>query len=179
MTPARCDTLHHPAPYPALPANPPAPAANATAVALWKDERDKYKAAMTGVAVICKAILRETCDETLRDELSGLQGGLAAQTLPLILAYLDHQFSVLAITDLRALAAQANNTRFTSTTSFCEKAAKLGLIFAKLHRQQQPFSNLQKNDILRKATSTLAPIVTAIQNYDRVVWSRISSITQA
>jgi hypothetical protein len=122
---------------------------------------------MKGIAVLRTAILRETCDETLTDELSGLPGGLAAQTLPLILAYFDNQFGVLASTDLRALAAKANNMRFTFTSAFRAEAAKLGLIYAQLDRQDQKFPDLYKTDVLRKATSMIAPIVTAIQDYDR------------
>jgi hypothetical protein len=155
-------------PYPVLPDEPADPVhENATSTALWNDRRIRHRAVLKGVAEIRKALLRETCDDTLRDELAGLEGGLAKQTLSLMLTYFQQQFSVLELVDLCALASTANTTRFTNASTFRAEAAKLALIFAQLERQDQKYSELSKTEFLRQATAAIPAIVVAIQDYDR------------
>jgi uncharacterized membrane protein YgcG len=168
FTPERWATTYPGVAYPTLPDEPADPVhENATSTALWNDRRIRHRTVLKGVAEIRKALLRETCDDTLRDELAGLEGGLAKQTLTRILAYFQLQFGVLSLRDLRVLAAQANTMRFTSTATFRAEAAKLALIFAQLARQNQPFSELSKMEFVRQAAAAVPAIVVAIEDYDR------------
>jgi hypothetical protein len=95
-------------PYPTLPGQPETPAGNTTnaTVSIYKQEQERYSAVMRGITKLRTAVLRDACDDTLRAELRGLPGGLANQSLPMILDYIDTQFGTLSLYDLRVLQTQ-------------------------------------------------------------------------
>ena len=94
-----------PAPYPTLPVKPTHPvgqaATNAT-LSLFRLQDTLYIDVTQGITAI-RAHALAFLGETITTELRGLPGGLTAQGLPEILAYLEHEYGTPTEYDLRTL----------------------------------------------------------------------------
>jgi len=158
-----------PAPYPTLPVKPThpvGPAATNATLSLFRLQDTLYIDVTQGITAI-RAHALAFLGETITTELRGLPGGLTAQGLPEILAYLEHEYGTPTEYDLRTLFASLN-CKFSVASSFRADAANMRRTFAKLAQCGQPVPEHSKMEYLQKATDLFEPIVSCIHEYKRL-----------
>eukprot|EP01034_Spumella_vulgaris_P021900 gene21900-27977_t len=153
--------------FPALPTKPVRPAANASSasIAFYHEDTILYTSVTGSISLVRNRVL-EALGDIIRTELMGLPGGLALQTLPDILQYLEDVYGTPDEQDLRVLLGRLTN-KFVSAASFRSEAPKMKLIFDQLALHEQPISELEQQTYLQEATELIPAIVEAIKEYKR------------
>jgi hypothetical protein len=151
--------------FPVLPVRPQRPAnnANAAALSLYREDTVEYFDIMKSISALRLKIIG-ALGTVIVDELRAQPGGLAAQTLPMILLFLERTYGVPNEQDIVWLLGQLS-IRFVSVNSFRSDAPRMKLNFNKLARFNQPVADLQQQTHLQTATELIPPIVEAIKNY--------------
>jgi hypothetical protein len=157
-------------PRKAVPGKPVRPHANvgAAGLAYWKDD----VAAATSVALaktILKQKILDACGPTIRATLSTqMPGGLASQSIPMILQYLEIKYGILTGGDIRQLREKLA-TKFTTPAMFTTEVARFQQNLAALELGGDIMSQAQLCEFFEDATKSVAGIPEILARYNRHV----------
>jgi hypothetical protein len=153
-----------------IPVKPIRPMANVGAAALAFYKEDSAVAASVAVAkTILKTTILNACGPTIIADLSTqLPGGLASQTIPMIIQYLETKFGVLKSEDMRHLRAMLA-TKFTTPALFTAEAARFKLNLTALEIGGDNMSQAQLIEVFEDATRAVTGIPEILARYKRHV----------
>ena len=153
-----------------IPLKPIRPMANVGAAALAFYKEDSAVAACVAIAkTTLKNAILNACGPTITADLSTqMPGGLAAQTIPMILQHLETKFGTLTSEDMRHLRAMLA-TKFTTPALFTSEAAKFKLNLAALEIGGDNMSQPQLVEVFEDATRAVTGIPEIMARYKRHV----------
>lgn len=149
----------------ALPTEPVRPGANAAhnSVLFYFEDLRKYHDILSEYEAYRVAVL-SACGVIIGRELSDRPGGLSAQTLPLILKYLQETYGIPTEEDFLRVRA-AIRSPFSLPSAFRSDVATLSPLFEFLAHNGQPLSELDKMITLEENTIRFEAISSAIRKY--------------
>jgi hypothetical protein len=153
----------------AIPMRPVRPPGNAPAAQLAFYREDIELAIRVAVAITkLRDMLLVACGPVIRAQLSTGVGGIAQQTLPMIMQHLETKYGTMTGDDLKELRAKLR-TPFTTPANFIKEISKFKLNLTALTTAGDNMSQPQLIEILEEATITVVGFPTIIARYKRRV----------
>jgi hypothetical protein len=148
---------------------PPRPAGNVTAANLAFHNLDVKLANQVAAAMTTlRDLILVACGPIIRSQLSTEVGGIAEQSLPMIMKHLEAKYGTMTGDDLKQLRALLTKP-FTTPANFVQEMSKFKLNLAALTAAGDNMSQTQLIEILTEATLTVVGFPTIIARYKRRV----------
>ena len=139
------------------------------AIHIHKMAQASYSAYNLGAATLRDLVI-DSLAPHIKAEIDGRDGydGIEDQTLPVILKFLEDNYSELEVADIACISAKATEARCDDFAAFPACTAKMRLAYKELATAGQPIAELEKLKHLKTCVAGRVDLSEALHDYEKL-----------